>query len=93
MKITPGGVVAAEWTKFSSLRSTWITTGISVFLLVAFGMIAFAGGGMQAFDESVPLIAASLLMTVSWIIFQAQRPKTVILELEARLRVAKGLSH
>ncbi|RQX15354.1 hypothetical protein DDE19_19745 [Micromonospora ureilytica] len=42
MKITAGGVVAAEWTKFSSLRSTWITTGISVFLLVAFGMIASA---------------------------------------------------
>ncbi|AGZ44025.1 ABC transporter permease subunit [Actinoplanes friuliensis] len=42
MKITPGGVVAAEWTKFSSLRSTWITTGISVVLLIAFGVIASA---------------------------------------------------
>ncbi|MEV4343295.1 ABC transporter permease [Actinoplanes sp. NPDC049596] len=42
MKITPAGVVAAEWTKFSSLRSTWVTTGISVFLLIAFGMIASA---------------------------------------------------
>ncbi|MFD0517019.1 hypothetical protein [Paractinoplanes durhamensis] len=51
MKITPGGVVAAEWTKFSSLRSTWITTGVSVFLLVAFGMIASASfdrGGADA---------------------------------------------
>jgi hypothetical protein len=56
-------------------------------------MIAFAGGGMQTFDESVPLIASFLLMTVSWIIFHAQRPKTAIEEFEARLRVAKGLSH
>ncbi|MEU7850278.1 ABC transporter permease [Micromonospora parva] len=53
MKITPGGVVAAEWTKFSSLRSTWITAGISVFLLIAFGMIAsasFSGEGLTSVD-------------------------------------------
>ncbi|MFY1693025.1 ABC transporter permease [Plantactinospora sp. WMMB782] len=53
MKITAGGVVAAEWTKFSSLRSTWITAGISVFLLIAFGMIAsasFSGDGMTSID-------------------------------------------
>jgi ABC-2 type transport system permease protein len=53
MKITPGGVVAAEWTKFSSLRSTWITTGISVVLLIAFGMIAsasFSGDELSAVD-------------------------------------------
>jgi ABC-type transport system involved in multi-copper enzyme maturation permease subunit len=53
MKITPGGVVAAEWTKFSSLRSTWITTGISALLLIAFGAIAsasFSGDGMSAID-------------------------------------------
>jgi ABC-2 type transport system permease protein len=53
MKITPGGVVASEWTKFSSLRSTWITTGVSAFLLIAFGMIAsasFSGDGMSAVD-------------------------------------------
>ncbi|MEU7615326.1 ABC transporter permease [Micromonospora rifamycinica] len=54
MKITPGGVVAAEWTKFSSLRSTWITIGTSVVLLIAFGAIASAassaGDGMSAVD-------------------------------------------
>jgi ABC-2 type transport system permease protein len=53
MKITAGGVVAAEWTKFSSLRSTWITTGISVVLLIAFGAIASAslsGSGLTAID-------------------------------------------
>jgi ABC-2 type transport system permease protein len=53
MKITAGGVVAAEWTKFSSLRSTWVTTGVSVFLLIAFGMIASAsvsGDNLSAVD-------------------------------------------
>jgi ABC-type transport system involved in multi-copper enzyme maturation permease subunit len=53
MKITAGGVVASEWTKFSSLRSTWITTGTSVVLLIAFGMIASAsssGGGTSVVD-------------------------------------------
>ena len=67
-----------------------VTTAIKAF---AFGLIAFAGGGLQTFDESVPLIASSLLMTVSWIIFQAQKPKTAIEELELRLRVAKALNH
>ncbi|MBG6105823.1 ABC transporter permease [Micromonospora vinacea] len=53
MKITPGGVAAAEWTKFSSLRSTWITTGISALLLIAFGMIAsasFSGDNLTSVD-------------------------------------------
>jgi ABC-2 type transport system permease protein len=53
MKITPGGVVAAEWTKFSTLRSTWITTGISVVLLIALGTIAsasFTGDNLTSID-------------------------------------------
>lgn len=65
MKITAGGVVAAEWTKFSSLRSTWITTGISVFLLVAFGMIAsasFSGDGMTSIDLA---LSGSVLAALS----------------------------
>ena len=65
MKITPGGVVAAEWTKFSSLRSTWITTGISVFLLIAFGMIAsasFSGDGMTSVDLA---LSGSVLAALS----------------------------
>jgi MFS transporter, DHA1 family, tetracycline resistance protein len=64
-----------------------VTAAIKAF---AFGMIAFAGGGMQTFDESVPLIASSLLMAVSWIIFQTQRPKRAIQDIESRLRVAKA---
>lgn len=65
MKITAGGVVAAEWTKFSSLRSTWITTGISVFLLIAFGMIAsasFTGDGMNSVDLA---LSGSVLAALS----------------------------
>ncbi|WP_327041254.1 ABC transporter permease [Micromonospora ureilytica] len=65
MKITPGGVAAAEWTKFSSLRSTWITTGISVFLLVAFGMIAsasFSGEGLTSVDLA---LSGSVLAALS----------------------------
>jgi DHA1 family tetracycline resistance protein-like MFS transporter len=64
-----------------------VTASIKAF---AFGVIAFAGGGMQTFDESVPLIASSLLMAVSWILFQTQRPKTAIEEVGSRLRVAKA---
>ncbi|MEW1587705.1 ABC transporter permease [Micromonospora vinacea] len=65
MKITPGGVAAAEWTKFSSLRSTWITTGISVFLLIAFGMIASAsisGDGLNSIDLA---LSGSVLAALS----------------------------
>ncbi|MCA2217128.1 ABC transporter permease subunit [Jidongwangia harbinensis] len=65
MKITPGGVVAAEWTKFSSLRSTWITTGISVLLLIAFGMIAsasFSGDTMTSVDLA---LSGSILAALS----------------------------
>jgi MFS transporter, DHA1 family, tetracycline resistance protein len=64
-----------------------VTASIKAF---AFGLIAFAGGGMQTFDESVPLIASSLLMAVGWIIFQTQRPNAALEELESRLRVAKA---
>ncbi|MEV0609463.1 ABC transporter permease [Polymorphospora rubra] len=65
MKITAGGVVAAEWTKFSSLRSTWITTGISAVLLIAFGMIAsasFSGDGMTPIDLA---LSGSILAALS----------------------------
>jgi len=41
-KLTPRGVLAGEWTKFWSLRSTWITVAASVVLLIAIGLIAAA---------------------------------------------------
>ncbi|MDR6974989.1 ABC-type transport system involved in multi-copper enzyme maturation permease subunit [Streptomyces sp. 3330] len=52
-KVTGARVLRSEWAKFWSLRSTWITLGVAVFLLVLFGAIAgytyspdaMAGGG------------------------------------------------
>ncbi|MEU4164495.1 ABC transporter permease [Actinoplanes sp. NPDC026670] len=41
-RLTTRGVLAGEWTKFWSLRSTWITLAVSAFLLVAVGLIAAA---------------------------------------------------
>jgi MFS transporter, DHA1 family, tetracycline resistance protein len=64
-----------------------VTVAIKAF---AFGVIAFAGGGMQTFDESVPLIASSLLMIGSWIVFQTHKPQTAIQELGSQVRVAKA---
>ncbi|MEU6351181.1 ABC transporter permease [Streptomyces sp. NPDC047072] len=52
-KVTGPRVLRSEWGKFWSLRSSWITLGVAVFLLVLFGAIAsytyspdtVAGGG------------------------------------------------
>jgi ABC-2 type transport system permease protein len=48
-RLTRRGVLAGEWTKFGTLRSTWITLGVSVLLLVAIGLIAAA-----SFDPAGP---------------------------------------
>ncbi|MEV4560487.1 ABC transporter permease [Kitasatospora sp. NPDC049285] len=39
-KVTGTRVLRAEWAKMWSLRSTWITVGLGLFFLVAFGLIA-----------------------------------------------------
>ncbi|WP_405813922.1 ABC transporter permease [Streptomyces sp. NBC_01390] len=39
-KVTGPRVLRSEWAKFWSLRSSWITLGVAVFLLVLFGAIA-----------------------------------------------------
>ncbi|MFK0159374.1 ABC transporter permease [Streptomyces sp. NPDC090499] len=39
-KVTGARVLRAEWAKFWSLRSSWITLSVAVFLLVLFGTIA-----------------------------------------------------
>ncbi|MEU0422077.1 ABC transporter permease [Streptomyces canus] len=39
-KVTGVRVLRSEWAKFWSLRSSWITLGVAVFLLVLFGTIA-----------------------------------------------------
>jgi ABC-2 type transport system permease protein len=41
-RLTARGVLAGEWTKFGSLRSTWITLGLSVLFLLAIGLVAAA---------------------------------------------------
>jgi ABC-2 type transport system permease protein len=41
-RLTSRGVLASEWTKFWSLRSSWITTAVSAALLIAIGVIAVA---------------------------------------------------
>jgi ABC-2 type transport system permease protein len=42
VRLTSRRVLAGESTKFGSLRSTWITLGVSVLLLIAIGLIAAA---------------------------------------------------
>jgi hypothetical protein len=39
-KVTGLGVLRSEWAKFWSLRSSWITLGVALFLLILFGAIA-----------------------------------------------------
>lgn len=39
-KVTGIRVLRSEWAKFWSLRSSWITLGVAVFLLVLFGAVA-----------------------------------------------------
>lgn len=39
-KVTGIGVLRSEWAKFWSLRSTWITLGVAVVLLILFGAVA-----------------------------------------------------
>ncbi|AUY48486.1 ABC transporter permease [Streptomyces sp. CB01881] len=39
-KVTAGRVLRSEWAKLWSLRSTWITLGLALLFLVAFGLIA-----------------------------------------------------
>ncbi|MFJ9445691.1 ABC transporter permease [Kitasatospora sp. NPDC101235] len=39
-KVTAARVLRSEWAKFWSLRSSWITLGLALFFLVAFGLIA-----------------------------------------------------
>ncbi|MER5640605.1 ABC transporter permease [Kitasatospora sp. NPDC002227] len=41
-KVTAARVVRSEWAKLWSLRSTWITLGLALVFLIAFGLIAAA---------------------------------------------------
>jgi len=46
-KVTGLRVLRSEWAKFWSLRSTWITLGLALLFIVAFGLIASARYGSQ----------------------------------------------
>ncbi|GAA2706085.1 ABC transporter permease [Actinoplanes palleronii] len=54
-RLTARGVLAGEWTKFSTLRSTWITTGVSAVLVIAFGLIAAMVGRAGMGSDAVSL--------------------------------------
>lgn len=47
-KVTPVRVLRSEWSKFWSLRSTWITLGLALLFVLAFGLIASAQYSSQA---------------------------------------------
>jgi ABC-2 type transport system permease protein len=47
-RLTFRGVLAGEWTKFWSLRSTWITAAVSMVLLIVIGLVA-----ASTFDPAV----------------------------------------
>jgi ABC-2 type transport system permease protein len=66
-RLTAKGVLRAEWTKFWSLRSSWITLAVSLLLLIAFGVIAAltydpAGGfgdgppGQSAASDAISIV-------------------------------------
>ncbi|MGW2328082.1 ABC transporter permease [Streptomyces sp. NPDC001700] len=53
-KVTGPRVLRAEWAKFWSLRSSWITLGVAVVLLIVFGAIAAATYSPDAVATSGP---------------------------------------
>ncbi|BAL88733.1 putative ABC transporter permease protein [Actinoplanes missouriensis 431] len=59
-----GGVLAGEWTKFASLRSTWVTTGVSAVLLVALGLLA-AAVSVEGMDAVSVALAGSTLASLA----------------------------
>jgi ABC-2 type transport system permease protein len=53
-KVTGRRVLRSEWAKFWSLRSSWITLGVALLLLIAFGAIASAVYNPDAVATSGP---------------------------------------
>ncbi|MFI0515679.1 ABC transporter permease [Streptomyces sp. WSLK1-5] len=53
-KVTGPRVLRAEWAKFWSLRSSWITLGVAVVLLIALGAIASATYSPDAVGQDGP---------------------------------------
>jgi ABC-type transport system involved in multi-copper enzyme maturation permease subunit len=50
-RVTGLGVLRSEWAKFWSLRSSWITLGISLLLLIAVGLVAASRYSPQLASE------------------------------------------
>ncbi len=65
-RVTPARVLRSEWSKFWSLRSTWIALGLTLVFVVAFGLIFAARykshitGGTQPGDRFADATAVSL---------------------------------
>lgn len=53
-KVTGRRVLRSEWAKFWSLRSSWITLGVALFLLMLFGAIASATYSPDALPSDGP---------------------------------------
>lgn len=70
-KVTGRRVLRSEWAKLWSLRSTWITLGLGLLFLVAFGVIAAAhyksqinsGGRLRPDDATATALSLSVFGT------------------------------
>ncbi|MFE4495255.1 ABC transporter permease [Streptomyces niveus] len=67
-KVTGRRVLRSEWSKFWSLRSSWITLAVSVAVLLVFGVIAAAmyrppAAGSAGSADGVPADAVALALT------------------------------
>jgi ABC-2 type transport system permease protein len=59
-RLTFGGVLRSEWIKFTSLRSTYWTSGVILLLWVGIGLLMASTGGFRPFD---PMTGETLPMT------------------------------
>jgi hypothetical protein len=66
-RVTGRRVLAAEWAKLWSLRSTWITLGLGLLFLVAFGLIAASRykSGIDSGQHMDPDFARSTAVSLS----------------------------
>ncbi|MGR3868568.1 ABC transporter permease [Streptomyces graminifolii] len=69
-KVTGRRVLRSEWAKLWSLRSTWITLGLGLLFLIAFGLIAaahykssYGSGHLQPDDANSTALGISLFGT------------------------------
>lgn len=66
-RVTTGGVVRSEFTKFRSLRSSWWTLGVATAITVGFGALIAANdndGGPGAFRSAAEITSTALIGVV-----------------------------